>query len=185
MFRSNARRNSIYKMQGILQDARVEERRLIMLESRYHIAITHEHKKNLKKVLYLNDPKFITHIRETYIPESGSWYDFVVLAKNTATVFVDNISTDALHGHSAIASGGSVILAGEIRFGDNGSIIAWTNKSGHYMVGSHHTEFSALSRFNSNKEFCHNYLGMRIPCVSNIDRSPILPISKFQLFTSD
>jgi len=70
------------------------------------------------------------------ITPSGS-YDFVTLPDGTVRVARPNVNPD-FSTHLGLSGGGEVNYAGSIRFGNNmgpnrGSIIQWTNNSGHYQ----------------------------------------------------
>lgn len=74
------------------------------------------------------------------ITPSGS-YDFVTLPDGRIRVARPNTNPD-FSTHLGLSSGGEVNFAGSIRFGNNmgpnrGSIIQWTNSSGHYQPPAH------------------------------------------------
>ncbi|MFD2179226.1 hypothetical protein [Veronia pacifica] len=169
---SRVRRNrhSIYKMQGNLQPALIPEQRLEIIGGVYHKIVMKEHHWTeafkYQKKRGLNNASSIKVCR--------GWHDFCVLSINPNTIFVD-IPVDSSHGHSSIAGGRDVIMAGEIRFDDLGQIIEWNNKSGHYAVGSHH-------RFRTDTDLL-NHIHMRIPRTSQ--GMSYLPRDKFRAWDGE
>ena len=162
--RATPNRHSIYKNEGILQPAIIPEQRLEIIAGVYHAIVMKDH--HWAEAFQYVKKRGLDNV--SLIRVCKGLYDFCVLSINPNTIFLD-IPINSLHGHSSIAGGRDVIMAGEILFDDLGNIIDWNNKSGHYAVGSHH-------RFSNNTDLL-NYIHMRIP--KNSEGQPYLPRDKF------
>ncbi|MEK1939391.1 MAG: hypothetical protein AAAB16_03355 [Pseudomonas sp.] len=111
------------------------------------------------------------------------WYDFAVLASDPRTVFI-NKNEDPRYGHTSITRGKPVLLAGEIMFDDSSNIAVWTNKSGHYEVGSHlPSKARSENKPELNSPESHRaYINSRVPV---IDGLPLLPPHLLELWDGE
>jgi hypothetical protein len=177
-----------YPNRGILQTEAFKDKRLIKKEGLYQI------------VTYLGDSK--TDPDQVGTPRG--LYDFVVLATHADACFVrcermDRMArrsrqkkpiNDVDRGHSSIAQGQSVLMAGTIAFGGGvttgetkaGELIWWENKSGHYFKGGVHPPFAKYPISGAALKAHVEYQTQHLKCA---DGSPLLPMDKFQEWDGD
>lgn len=121
------------------------------------------------------------------IEKLSGWYDFVVLPSDPMSLFL-NQNKDSTFGHTSLTQGKSVILAGEIFFGKTSDgtpkIEQWTNKSGHYMVGSHLEKRAILERnpLLKSQDAQREYILSRVPTNEGL---PLLPPELLDLWNGE
>ncbi|BBM81158.1 TPA: hypothetical protein N6791_004803 [Escherichia coli] len=201
------RRPSVYENKGILQSPLKNAKQLLLINGKYHEAtlkegyyrkaildsegITRNKTNNdLRKIMSLASNFFnvnqtpasqhILSIRLCY-----DFYDFVVLASDPSVIFI-NKTENAEFGHTSISHGEPVLLAGELFFDkkNTGKLLFWTNKSGHYQVGSHLTEralkYKDMSLRSPQNMISH--IQSRIPLING---EQLLPMKKFRVWSGE
>lgn len=193
---------SSYKNTGSLQSSLSNTRQLLLINNKYHEAKLKDgyYKKaflesdgervdsgrrfglfssmmqKISNYPSVND-KIYSHILSIRL--CSGLYDFVVLESSPQAIFIHK-KENSEYGHTSISNGTPVLLAGELLFTEmmQGILVSWTNKSGHYQVGSHLTEMALKYRRMSlrSPENLAFHIRSRVPIV---DGKLFLPMDKF------
>ena len=183
----DARRHSLYEMQGDFQHGYVEDQRLVLVDEKYHIVTFNEN--NMHKEI--NHSEIFKHENASKIKsivKCVGGYIFTVTLDNPNTIFLHRSrnsivepNPDPRCGHSSISGGKPVIMAGELVFGGYsedaqakaGELEFWNDQSGHYKVGSHRHNREMLKDHGLREA----YFMKRIPIGPNGEK--MLPGDKY------